>query len=209
MGNFSTDADLLGYEPNVFAELPFASQRKLKVTDAALSGVNITSATGGFSMLAAKQVAVLEASAAESQSHAIASITGNTALMLATRPVGLSVSTGITLSVRTLCPQATLVHEELLRAMGIDPDDPDAEVNESAIVSVELMRRLEALGTLSRAYTAAVALVGDNSGVHAKATEYTARFRRALAGAQVLIDLDGDGRPDAWRTPGTAQLLRV
>ncbi|MBI1373912.1 MAG: hypothetical protein GC159_14410 [Phycisphaera sp.] len=204
MPNFITDADLLAYEPNVFNDLPFASQRTLQVTDAAVSGTTVTSATGGFDALSAGDVAIVADVA-----HAVASITDDNTLELTAAPVALSATTGLTLTARTLAAQATLVHGELMRAVGIDADDPDETLDESSIVSVGVMRRLEALGALSRAYAAAVALVGDNEAINAKAAAYRQRFAMALSGAQVLVDTDGDGRADVWRTPGVVRLTRV
>jgi len=204
MPNFITDADLLGYEPNVFNDLPFASQRKLHVTDAAVTGTTVTSATGGFIGLTAGDVAMIEEVA-----HAVASITDDNTLELAGAPVALSASVGLAMTVRTLEPQTALMHGELMRAVCIDVDDPDESLDETAIVSVGVMRRLEALGTLSRAYTAAVALVGDNRAITEKAAMYRQRFTQAMSGAQVLIDTDGDGRADTWRTPGVVRLTRV
>lgn len=208
MATFSSDADLLAYEPNVFNELPFASQRKVRVTDAVVSGSGVTSATGGFGGASVHDVAVIEASPAESSAHAILQVTSNTAMILTSFPM-LSARSGLTLTVRTFEPQAQLVHDELLRALGIDPDDGDAAITEEAIVSIEVMRSLECLGTLSRAYAAGVAIVGDSTELHKKAENYRLRFNRACRGAMVLLDLDGDGQADAWRSPGLAKLVRA
>lgn len=204
MSNFSNDADLLAYEPHVFTDLPFASQRRLRVTDAAVDGTTVTSETGGFTTVAAGQVVVIEALA-----YAIASITDDNTLELAAAPVELSTTTGLTLTVPTLAPQAALVHDELLRAIGIDVDDAGADITEQSIVSTQLMRRLEAIGTLAHAYAAAVALVGDNETINTKADRYRQRYQRALNVAQVLIDADGDGLADAWRSPGVGRMVRA
>jgi hypothetical protein len=206
---FASDADLLGYEPNVFVELPFPSQRRLRVTDAALSGAMVASATGGFEGLAADAVVVLEVSAAEKSSHAIASVEDDNTLTLGSVPGGLSETEGLTLEVRTLRPQMEKVHERLMRAIGVDVDDPEETLTEASVVSVQLMRRLEALGTLGRAYAAGMAMVGKNEGLASKSDQYLKRFRRAIRGARVLIDADGDGRAERWRTPGVSRLVRI
>ena len=209
MANFSNDADLLAYEPNVFVDLPFAGQRPLRVTDAAVSGMTVTSATGGFNDLAAGDVAVVWSSESDKTTHAVASVSDDNTLTLATAPVGLAATSGLSFEVRTFEPQAAEVHDELLRALGIDTDDEEAELDESSVLSVGLMRRLEVLGTLAGVYMAAPALVGDNRTVDAKAERYGQRFVRAMGGARVLIDVDGDGRADVWRSPGVGNLQRV
>jgi hypothetical protein len=201
MANFSTDSDLLAREPGVFAELPFAGQTKLRVTDANISGSTVTSTTGGFNRLSAGD-AVLFGEAA----FAIAAIVNNNTLTLAAIPSGV---TGGTMYVRTFAPQARLVHQELMRVIGIDTDDPDQALGESAIVSVSLMKDLEVLGTLARAYTAAITLTGGTRAVKDKAERYGRLFVRSLLGAAVLIDLDGDGYPDVTRFPGVGEMTRA
>jgi hypothetical protein len=208
MANFSSDADLLAYEPNVFFDLPFASQRRLRVTDGALAGVTLTSAAGGLSILAEGDVLVISASAGEAAVGIVAAVVDDHTVTLADA-VALSATSSLAVEARTLRPQATIVHEELMRAIGIDPDDSGELLDESSIVSVSLMKRLECLGTLSRAYAAAIALAGDNDAVSGKAAAYHQRFQWALNAAQVLIDADGDGEADVWRSPGVARLTRV
>jgi hypothetical protein len=207
MPNFSTDADLLTCEPNVFVDLPLPSQQKLKVTDAALAGVTVTTATGGFAELAAGDVAVISSTEADAAAFAIASIDDDSTITLEHAPTHLSANTDLTLIVRTFEPQRQQVHEQLMRCVGIDPDGDD--LDESAIVSMGLMRRLEVLGTLWRAYSAAHTLTGDNITVEAKAAQYARHFNRALAGAVVLIDTNGDGVADVQRTPGAGRLVRA
>ena len=197
MSNFSRDSDLLGHEPMVFHELPFAGQTRLKVTDAVIDGPNVTSAMGGFAPLSAGQVAMIG-----DGSFAIAAIVSNNAMTLAVPPVGVS---GSTLVVRTLAPQAALVGDELLRAIGLDPDDPSSA---GSIVSLSLMVQLEAIGTLSRAYAGAISIAGDSRRIEEKANRYRQRLARGLRGAAIELDLDGDGRIDAVRQPGIGQLVR-
>jgi hypothetical protein len=200
MSNFSKDSDLLAHEPMIFHELPFAGQTRLRVTDAAISGQTVTSPSGGFAALAPGHVAIVGDGA-----FAIAAIVNDNTLTLAVPPVGVG---GSTLVVRTFAPQAAVVHDELLRALGIDPDHPGAAASESKIVSRSWMTQLEALGTLSRAYAAAVSIGADNRRILEKAERYRQRFSRGLIGAAVLLDLDGDGRPDTVRHPGIVTLTR-
>jgi hypothetical protein len=207
MSNFVSDSDLLEYEPQVFQELPFASQRMLLVTDGAISGPTLTSGTGGFAALSAGDVVVISSGLSDVVTCGVASVTDSNTLVLMQTPV-LAATTGLRVEARTLAPQANTMHAELLRSLGVDLDDPDG-LRQSAIISVSLMRRLEALGTLSRAYAAAVTLGGDNATVSAKAESYRRRFNAAANGARVLMDVDGDGRADVWRTPGVARLVRV
>ncbi len=111
---------------------------------------------------------------------------------------------------RTFAPQAELVHDGLLRLLGIDANatDPDA-LSEDAVVSVSVMARLESLGTLERIYSGAAALTGDNQMLIYKAGEYRRRFRHATAQASVLLDTNGDGHADERRRLGMVRMQRV
>jgi hypothetical protein len=211
MGLFSTDAELLGLEPGVFLDVPFGSQRLLRVTDAVVSGAGVTSVTGGFDSLVAGDVVVLRSSEADAVALGVASVTDGNTLTLAGEPVGLGTTTGLTLDVVTYGPQAGLVHDELLRAIGIDPDDPEGVLTglkESMIVSLGLMGELEGMGVLARVYGAAAGIPGDYKGVVAKSRYWMGRYRSALRGARVLLDVDGDGEADACRSAGVGQLIR-
>jgi hypothetical protein len=211
MGLFSTDADLLGLEPCVFLDVPFGSQRHLRVTDAAVNGVTVTSATGGFDTLVAGDVVVLRTSESDAVALGVTGVTDGTTLALSGEPIGLGAATGLTLDAITYGPQAALVHDELLRSIDIDPDDPDgvaSGLDESMIVSLGLMGELEAMGVLARVYGAAAGIEGDHAGVTAKARYWLGRYRSAWRGARVLLDVDGDGAADAWRCAGVGQLVR-
>lgn len=208
MLNFSTDSDLLAHEPNVFTDLPLAGQKRLAIGDAAVAGNTVTSQTGGFLLLGEGDVVLLRDEAAADVPCVVREVSDDHTLELEHAPAGLAATTGLALIARTFEPQAELVHDELMRALGIDVDDPDESLDESSILSVGLMRKLEALGTLALAYGGAVAIGGDNEAIAAKAASYQRQFRAALNGARVLIDVDGDGRADVWRTPGIGRLVR-
>lgn len=208
MAPFITDGSLLAYEPELFTDLPFAALRTLKVTDGALEGARVLSATGGFETLAAGDVLLIRGGPSDRGAcFVIQQINDDSDLLLERAPAGLPAASGLTIEGRTLRPLIMTVHAELLRALGMDPDDPQSP-DESTIVSVQVMRELEALGTLSRAYAAAVVGAGMNGVMIDKARAYQARFATALRGARVLLDTDGDGEPDVWRSLGVVELTR-
>lgn len=209
MTTFSNDADLLAIEPNVFVDLPMIGQQRLAVADAAVSGTTVSTVTGGATAIASGSVVTLRQSPAIAASYAVASVDDDNTLTLAGAPSRFDGVTGLSMTSHTFLPQALAVHDDLLGAVGIDVDDPDQPYDASAIVSTGLMKRLEVLGTLSRAYRAATQLDGGNEQVEASADGYERRFARAVGAARVLIDTDGDGRADTWRCPAVRQLVRV
>ena len=207
--NFSTDADLLVWEPRLFLDVPLEGQERLRVSDGEAVGNVITSVTGGFSALSPADVVVLRSSPADALCRAVASVADDHAVALAIEPYGLAATTGLTVSARTFGPQRSAVHEQLMEAIGLGSEDPSHGLDESAVVSVGLMRRLEVLGTLWRAYDAARSGGGSDEALAAHAGRYRTLFAEALGSARVLIDSDGDGRADLWRLPAAARLMRV
>ncbi|MFA7235869.1 MAG: hypothetical protein WC058_03305 [Phycisphaeraceae bacterium] len=202
MPNFSNDGDLLMLEPGLFVDLPLVGQTKLKVTDGELTGNVLSSVTGGFNGLTPGDVVVIRSSESDGAAWAANTITDDHTLSLAFEPTGLNATTVLTVIARTLAPQAAEIHDQLLRAVGIAPgaEDANSELTEASVLSIGLMKRLEALGTLELAYRGA--------GLEAKAGEYRRRFAEAMRGARVLIDTDGDGLADVWRMPGVGRLVR-
>lgn len=210
--NFSTDRDLLTLEPHVFRDVPFLSQQRVSVTDGVIAGTTLTSASADF---VASQVEAGSVVLVNDVAHEVISRTDANTLSISLPRASLTDAaipsgdgSALTVMARTFDLQASLVHDSLLRLIGIEPDDPDNELTEDSVVSLGLMHRLEALGTLERIYSSAFALVGDNAALREKAREYRRRFQAACATATILIDIDGDGFADSRRTLGVIRLHR-
>ncbi|NJL31004.1 MAG: hypothetical protein HC898_04900 [Phycisphaerales bacterium] len=84
---------------------------------------------------------------------------------LNTPPIPLMPGSDLAVSVRSFGPQAALVHDMLLRMVGIEPDDPHCRLKEDAVVSMSVLARLEALGTLERVYSGAAAIQGGSGSI--------------------------------------------
>lgn len=209
--NFSTDRDLLLYEPAVFNDVPYVGQQRLRVRDAAFDGTVLSSAAADFIAACVEPSGVVLIDAVPHEVIARDDAHTLTVSLPRARLGGALVpgtpGDGLELIARTFTPQATLVHDHLLQLLGLS--DPEDALDEDAIVSLSVMARLETLGTLERIYSGAVTLVGDNTGLLHKAADYRDRFRAALRDAIVLIDTDGDGHADVRCRPGVVRLCRV
>ena len=218
--NFSTDRDLLALEPALFHDVPWVGQQRVEVDDAAVMGTTVLSPTADFvgAQVEAGGVVLIERVAHEVVRRLDAS--SLEVSLLRTRLAEPAIPgpfaedgdepTGRRLVVRTFGPQAAMVHDSLLRLLGIDLHDarPGA-LGEDAVVSLSVMVRLETLGTLERVFSGAAALTGDNQMLLYKAGEYRRRFRQATAQASVLLDTNGDGHADERRRLGIGRLVRV
>lgn len=211
--NFSTDRDLLMHEPSVFTDAPFVAQQRLHVTDGALSGTQLTSADADFEAAQVEAGSVVLVGRTPYEVVKRIDAQTLTVSLLRTRLSDEAIpgpeGTDLDVKARTFAPQAALMHDALLRLLGIDPSDPYTPLTEDAVVSLSVMARLEALGTLERIYSGAAALSGDNDQLHAKAREYGRLFHLAAAQSTVLVDVDGDGHADERRHLGLVRMKRV
>lgn len=211
--NFSTDRDLLLYEPTLFNDVPWISQQRLAVADGEVAGTALTSAMADFeatrvdtgSVLLIDKVPVEVVSRTDASSLVVSMPRARSVDPLIPPGDGSSMM----VVARTFAPQAELVCRSLLRMLGLDADDPDHPLDAEAVVSLSLMARLEALGTLERVFSSAAALTGDNDGLLFKAAEYRRRLLEAASRSPVQIDTNGDGLPDEKRYVGISRLTRV
>lgn len=211
--NFSTDRDLLLYEPTLFNDVPWVSQQRLSVTDGDIVGTTLMSAQADFESAQVDTGSVvlvnklpLEVIARQDAMTLTVSLPRTRTTDAAIPPGDVSAGTVV---VRTFMPQAELVCGSLLRMLGLDSDDPDLPLDADAVVSLSLMARLEALGTLERVFSSAAALTGDNDGLLFKAAEYRRRLSEAATRSAVQIDTNGDGLPDEKRYIGLTCFTRV
>lgn len=210
---FTTDSDLLAYEPRVFVDVPIPGQQRVRVTDAAITGTTLTSASADFEAAGVEPGAVVLVG--DAALEVLARVDANTLSVSQPRAADLDAAIApqageaLVATVRTFAPQAAVVHATLLRELGIDTDDALNALTADAIVTESVMAALEALGTLAAVYALAVSVVGDSEAVRAKAAHYRQQFAMRKRGARVLIDTDGDGRADVVRQPGVTTLRRV
>lgn len=211
--NFSTDRDLLLYEPTLFNDLPWVSQQRLSVTDAEVNGTTLTSTEADFEMAQVDVGSVLLVGKVPIEVLARVDSMTLTVSLPRTRTSDAAIPPGDVSSAavvaRTFAPQAELVCGSLLRMLGLDADDPDEPLDADAVVSLSLMARLESLGTLERVFSSAAALTGDNDALLFKSAEYRRRLLEASARCPVQIDTTGDGLPDEKRYLGVGRLTRA
>lgn len=211
--NFSTDRDLLLYEPTLFSDLTWVSQQRLSVADGEVTGTTLLSAEADFdsAQIETGSVVLMNSTPVEVLERVDAMTL--TVSLLRTRTSDPALPPGdvssATVVARTFAPQAELVCGSLLRMLGLDADDPDQPLGADAVVSLSLMARLEALGTLERVFSSAAALTGDNDALLFKAAAYRRRFMEAAARCPVQIDTTGDGLPDEKRYLGVSRLTRA
>lgn len=214
---FTSDRDLLMYEPRLFLDTVWVGQRLFSATGLVTSGVAVV-VGAAFTTIGIMPGHIVNYKDA---SYEVVQVLGATQLGLSVPraspddPVILAPDSATTLiRIHTFRHQMLIVHEQILRMLGIERElqaqPGETLVTESSIVNPGALRRLEALGTLHLIFAAASASgsVGDGSVYADKAAMYRERFAAERERVNVLIDTDGDGRPDAARRPTVMHLVR-
>ena len=211
--NFSSDRDLLLYEPTLFNDLPWVSQQRLSVSDGDVVGTTLMSAQADFEAAQVDVGSILLVGSTPVEVLERVDESTVTVSMARTRTTDAAIPPGDVAAAsvvhRTFAPQAALVCGSLLRMLGLDGDDPVQPLDAEAVVSLSLMARLEALGTLERVFSSAAALTGDNDVLLFKAAEYRRRLFEAASRCPVHIDTTGDGLPDEKRYIGVSRMTRT
>lgn len=209
---FTADRDLLVLEPNVFRDAGWVGQRLLATTGS-VSGTTLTIASGSFTAAGIAPGHVLVYDAIALEVLAVGSATAATVSILRARTSDPAIPPPALGTKGVACwtfrPQIALVHSQVLRMLGIEPDaPPEAMVSEASIVNPATLALAESLGALHLVYSAAAALSQADSALAARAQMYRQRFGEERGRAVARIDLDGDGEADATRRLNVVQFLR-
>lgn len=219
---FAADRDLLVLEPNLFRDVQWTAQRLVSVT-ASVSGTTLTAAGADFvaAGVTTGHVALVDGTPCE-----VISRTSATVLVVSRPRGGLddaaippAAASNKALTIHTFGPQIAIVHGQVLRMLGIDPDEPAGEVargalTEAAVLNPRALRLVEALGALHLVFAGAAAIAGSavgglEIGPAARARFYRERFDEARRLAAARIDTNGDGVADATRYLNLVQLTRA
>jgi len=214
MVRFSSDVDLLKWEPVVFRELAPASQTLCRGEDGVLSGTAFTAAGVSFEAagVAAGNVIVLEDGNELDGCFEVASVDSPTQLTVsvvresaADAPVAPPGGTTAGYRISTFDPQAEEVAYSLLQYFGLREEGEGA----GRIVSVRALRQAAAFAVLMAVFAAGACGAGDPSGYWQKSVRYQKLFEAARARARVELDVDGVAGVDEVRLGGSVRLRRA
>ena len=214
---FSTDIDLLHWEPNILMDAAFASQALISGTGN-LAGTTFTISSGSFTAahIAGDMAIVLGGTVVGT--FPIVSVDSATQLTISTLYDGLFPSSGdpeaspvasangLTFVIRTFWPQRRVVSELLLQAAALDPTDDD---DAATILNPQSLRRPCTLGTLQMIYSALAAAAEEPENLSVRAQMYERLYRRALRSVTLEIDANGDGEAEIARPLNVLCLQRI
>ncbi len=212
---FASDRDLLVYEPRLFLETGWLGQLVFREAGIVTLGVGVVA---GFDFAAAGVVvgSVVSYGGASYEVTQLVTL-GQIRLSRLRVSAADAVITPPTLvsgelECFTYRPQMRVVHGQILRMLGIEPDDTsEGALTADAVVNPGALTRLECLGTLHLIYSAAAAVSSAGStglGYAERSLMYRERFAAERGRVTAMIDLDGDGEAESVRRPGVGHLVR-
>jgi hypothetical protein len=217
MISFSTDADILKYEPILFSELYLPRQVLATATNGQLSGTTFNAAAADFS---AAQVAANGAIYLRSAdglldgSYEIVAVDSATQLTVSVvrancddEPIAPPAASEITYRVSTFAPQAIQVAYQLTEYFGVKPGNPASEIEVQDILNTDVLKRASAFAVISHVY-AMLASKADDSNFWKKSLHYQRLFEKARQRCQLSIDTGQDGVADVVKDGSAARLMR-
>lgn len=214
---FAADRDLLVVEPELFRDVGWAGQRLVKgVGD--VSGTTLTLTSQDNTLAAAGIGAGNVVTVGDVAYEVVARLSATTATISRIRPdpsgavIPPAPATGKAVVVPTFGAQIAWTHRQILRMLGIDPDETDDGLKETDITNPAAFRESEAMGALSLVLiSAAGPAVDGGSGAAIRINRglmYRERFAHMVRMVGARLDTDGDGVADATRRAGLVWLDR-
>ena len=213
---FSSDVDLLKFEPVVFRDLWLASQTLVQGSDGVLSGTTLTSAGASFTSLAVKAGQVICLSTSDLSVDgcfeivSVDSATQLTVSVLRADVEDVAVAppngSGIRYRISTFEPQAAEAAESLLRYFWIGDEAGETTLDE--VLNTEALRQASVFAVLTAIFAASAAGADSEAGYYAKSLHYQQRFNTARMKVRLALDRDGDGVADSFLRGGSVRLRR-
>jgi hypothetical protein len=207
MGNFSTDGDLMKWEPDVFRLAKIPAQKLAGGTSGTTTALNATLTDSGASFVTAGvqpgHVVHLVKTGVYDLYATVATV-NTTALGLEAAKGLFSGQTGVTYELHTFDPQHEEAHFELCQRFGITGEEK--EFAEEELTETRVLRRASAFRVLEMIFRAGASDVGDL--FWQKGQVYGELFATAVEAARVRFDVNADGKTDVTRC-GNSVRLRV
>lgn len=218
MTTFSTDVELLTWEPALMREFLLDNQCLVRGTGASTEGTTVTATGAGFAAAHVRPGHVIHllnqdqgvdayyaVLTVEGEGSLLASLIGSTPATAAPLPS----ATDLDYAIYTFDPQHEEARDALLARFGLDTDPLDAAGDlERWIFRRGCLRRASTALVLAMIYRGQTAAGPDSSALARKADHYARVYEDEVVKARVALDRDGDGRPDDVRSLASHRLRR-
>ena len=218
MANFSTDADLLKWEPALLREIVLDHQCLARGSGATSQTFSVTADDALFvtSMVRPGHVIHLKNDEQGVDGYyEVLSVEGETELMAGLvggrgdEWVPVPAATDLEFDIHTFDPQHEEARYALLARFGLETDaeNPAADL-ERWIAQRRCLRRASVALVLATLYRGQAAGGPEAGGLAHKAEHYARLYEDEVAKARIALDRDGDGRPDDVRSLSSHRLRR-
>lgn len=217
MVRFSSDRDIIKYEPILFGELYLQWQVLAEGSGAVLSGTTLTASGEDFESKGVSSGGVVYLCSDDGVINGVYEIvsvdsaTELTVSVLRGDDDGDTISPGsassISYRVSTFDPQASEAGYRLTQYFGIQPGDAASSVSSDDILNTGGLRQASVFSVLSSIY-AMLASQAQEENHWKKSLAYQRTFEKSLAGCRVCVDISGDGVTDVTLVGGSVRLIR-
>jgi hypothetical protein len=217
MVRFSSDADILKYEPILFGELHLPGQVLVEGTGGVLDGTTFTAEGADFvtARVSAGDVVYLRSvDGSVDGGYEVVSVDLGTQLTVSVvradsseEAVAPGGAADVSYRVCTYGPQAEEVGYQLTEYFGIRPGNGESDIGVEDILEQGALRRASVFGVLKVVYAMLASKVG-NQDFWRKSLHYQRLFEQAKERCKVSIDVGSDGVADVVRFGGIGRLMR-
>jgi hypothetical protein len=217
MLTFSTDSDILKYEPALFGELHLPGQVLAAGTGGQLSGTTFAASAADFvsAQVAAGGVIYLQSvDGLLDGGYEIVSVDSATQLTVSVvrldsedEPVAPPGATDVTYRISTFAPQAGEIAFALTEHLGIKPGNPASDIDAQDILDPDVLKRASVFAVISSVYAMLASKASDEN-FWKKSAHYQRLFEKARQRCRVSVDLDCDGSADVTITGASGRLTR-
>lgn len=214
-----TDRDLVTIEPSIFVDAQVEGTLLTEASDAAVTRSNrkLVSSSSDFTGdgITTSHVVVVTYPTSDNQVLEITSVSSSTVLVVSRARAQLSdpaikPQDGNTLPFKIITFQRAIEQTQawVLGALGLVDTGQVDDLDETDITNPEDVKRMIATLTIARVFAAAAAGAPADAGLAAQSALYSTRVRETAHQTRALIDLDGDGLPEATRRIDVLALVR-
>jgi len=217
MINFSTDADILKYEPILFGELHLPGQVLAAGTGGTVSGTTFTASGADFvsAQVSAGGVIYLQWSdGSPDGAFEIVSVDSATQLSISViradsdddaiaPPAGADISYRLS----TFGPQANETAFQLTEYFGIKPGNPASDYDAEDVLDTNVLKQVSVFGVISGVYAMLASKARDEN-FWKKSLHYQKLFEKARQRCRLSVDTDSDGVADVTRVGASVRLVR-
>ncbi len=218
MNAFSSDVDLMKFEPNVFGSWFLSSQVLCGGDNGIVAGTQFTAAgvdfissgaaAGGVIWLESTDGAIkgaFEIVSVLDAGHLTVSVVRPSDEQAAT-PIGSA--SGLTWRIISYAAQGYEVLWQISQRLALSPGCSAAEYSVDDIVNADSLRQASVFGILMLIFQAQYEGLDGQDVLDIKGQYYRLRFAEAVARVQVKIDTDNDGDAEQTIRPGVICLVR-